>query len=100
MSSTLRPKEATVDQLAAIRAFVRIVETGSFTKTSESLAMPKATVTKLIQLLEAHLHAKLLNRTTRRLAVTVDGAAYYERAAQLLADLEDLDRTVIPSQAP
>ncbi len=92
-------EEDAIDQLAAIRAFVRIVETGSFTRTSDSLGMPKATVTKLIQQLEAHLHAKLLNRTTRRLAVTVDGAAYYERAVRLLADLDELDGTVTASQA-
>jgi DNA-binding transcriptional LysR family regulator len=88
-----------VDQLAAIRAFVRIVETGSFTQAAASLGMPKATVTKLIQSLESHLRTPLLNRTTRRLAVTVDGAAYYERAIRLLADLEERDGTVTASQA-
>ena len=46
--------------------------------------MPKPTVTKLIQTLEAHLRTKLLNRTTRRVVVTPDGAAYYERAIRLL----------------
>jgi DNA-binding transcriptional LysR family regulator len=61
--------------------------------------MPKATVTKLIQLLEAHLRTRLLSRTTRQLAVTVDGAAYYERAVGLLADLEELDGSVTASQA-
>ena len=48
--------------------------------------MPKATVSKLIQGLEAHLRTKLLNRTTRRVTVTPDGAAYYERVVRLLAD--------------
>lgn len=61
--------------------------------------MPKATVTKLIQSLEAHLRTRLLSRTTRRLAVTLDGAAYYERAVRLLADLEELDGSVAASQA-
>jgi LysR family transcriptional regulator for bpeEF and oprC len=82
-----------------MRAFVRVVEAGSFTRASESLAMPKATLTKLIQLLEAHLRTQLLNRTTRRVAVTADGAAYYERATQLLADLEELDSSMTTSQA-
>lgn len=87
-----------MDQLASMRAFVRIVETGSFTQASDSLGLPKATVSKLIQSLEAHLRTRLLNRTTRRLIVTSDGAAYYERAVQLLADLEELDGSMAVSQ--
>lgn len=88
-----------MDQIAAIRAFVRIVETGSFSQASASLRVPKPTVSKSVQQLEAHLRAKLLSRTTRRVAVTSDGAAYYERAVQLLADLEELDASVAASQA-
>ena len=91
--------EPPIDQVAAIRAFVRIVETGSFTQAARSLETPKPTVTKLVQQLEAHLHAKLLSRSTRRLAVTSDGAAYYERAVRILADLEELDASVAASQA-
>jgi len=87
-----------MDQLAAMRAFTRIVETGSFTRAAASLNMPKPTVTKLIQLLEAHLRTSLLSRTTRRLVVTADGAAYYERAVRLLAELEELDGSVALSQ--
>ncbi len=88
-----------MDQLAALRAFVRIVETGSFTQAAASLGTPKPTVSKLVQQLEAHLRTRLLSRTTRRLAVTSDGAAYYERAVQLLSDLEELDASVTASQA-
>ena len=88
-----------MDQVVALRAFVRIVETGSFTKAAAALAMPKPTVTKLVQQLEAHLRTRLLSRTTRRLAVTSDGAAYYERAVQVLADLEEMDASVAASQA-
>lgn len=87
------------DQLAAMRAFARVVEAGTFTRASESLGMPKATLTKLIQMLEAHLRTRLLNRTTRRVTVTADGAAYYERAIQLLADLDELDGSLATSQA-
>ncbi len=60
--------------------------------------MPKATVTNLIQGLEAHLHTKLLNRTTRRVMVTTDGALYYERAAQIVSELEELDGSLSNSQ--
>ncbi len=61
--------------------------------------MPKATITKLIQELEGHLRTQLLSRSTRRLAVTTDGAAYYEGAARMLADLEELDGAVAASQS-
>jgi DNA-binding transcriptional LysR family regulator len=74
-----------------MQAFVRVVEAGTFTKAADSLDLPKATVTRLIQTLETHLRTKLLNRTTRRVTVTPDGAAYYERATRLLGDLEELE---------
>jgi len=86
------------DQLLAMRAFARVVEAGTFTRAAGSLEMPKATLTKLIQTLEAHLRTRLLNRTTRRVTVTPDGAAYYERVVQLLADLDELDGSMALSQ--
>lgn len=87
-----------MDQLSAMRAFLRVVETGNFTRASTSLNMPKATVSNLVQGLEAHLRTKLLNRTTRRVLVTPDGALYYERAARLPADLEELDGSLSSAQ--
>lgn len=87
-----------MDQLAAMRAFIRVVEAGTFTSAADSLRMPKPTVTKLIQSLEAHVSAKLLNRTTRRVTVTPDGAAYYERSVRLLSELEELDGSMAMSQ--
>jgi DNA-binding transcriptional LysR family regulator len=88
-----------LDQLAAMRAFVRVVEAGSFTRAAASLETPKPTVTKLIQTLEQHLRTKLLNRTTRRVTVTPDGAAYYERAVQLIADVDELDGSMTAAQS-
>jgi DNA-binding transcriptional LysR family regulator len=88
-----------LDQLAAMRAFVRVVEAGSFTRAAASLDTPKPTVTKLIQTLELHLRTKLLNRTTRRVTVTPDGAAYYERAVQLIADVDELDGSMTAAQS-
>lgn len=87
-----------MDQLAAMRAFVRVVEAGSFTRAAQTLDIPRPTVTKLIQILEAHLRTKLLHRTTRRVTVTDDGAAYYERASKLLGDLDALDGSMTLSQ--
>ena len=88
-----------MDQIQAMRVFARVVETGSFTRAADSLALPKGTVTKQIQALEARVRVKLLNRTTRRVTVTPDGAAYYERASQLLTDLDDLDASMTNAQA-
>jgi len=88
-----------MDQLSAMRAFLRVVETGNFTRASETLRIPKATVTNLIQNLEKHLQTKLLNRTTRRVIVTTDGALYYERAARLVAEIDELDGSLAHSQS-
>ena len=86
-------------QLLAMRVFARVVEAGNFTKAAESLKMPNATVTKLVQGLEAHLGVKLLQRTTRRVTVTPDGAAYYERTSRLLNELEDIESSMAHAQA-
>lgn len=88
-----------MDQMLAMRVFVRVVEAGTFTRAADSMDMPKPTVTKLIQGLEAHLRVKLLNRTTRRVTVTPDGAAYYERITRLLGDLEDIESNLANAQA-
>jgi DNA-binding transcriptional LysR family regulator len=88
-----------MDQLAAMRAFVRVVEVGTFTRAAQLLETPKPTVSKQIQLLEAHLRTKLLNRTTRRVTVTADGAAYFERAVRILADMDELDGSMTLLQA-
>ena len=73
-----------MDRFDAMRAFVRVVETGSFTKAAGNLGLSRTTVTQLVQQLEAHLRIKLLNRTTRKVNVTTDGAAFYERVVRLL----------------
>lgn len=87
-----------MDQLSAMRAFLRVVETGSFTRASAALGMPKATVSNLVQNLETHLQTKLLNRTTRRVMVTTDGALYYERANQIVTDVDELDGSLSHSR--
>ena len=85
--------------LLAMQVYTRVVEAGTFTKAADSLQMPKPTVTKLVQALEGHLRLKLLNRTTRKVSVTPDGAAYHERATRLLGDLEDIESSVANAQA-
>src|SRR6266403_4470700 len=90
---------AKLNLVLAMQVFARVVEAGTFTKAADSMKMPKATVTKLVQGLENHLRVRLLNRTTRRVTVTPDGSAYYERAVRLLGDLEDIESSVSNAQA-
>ena len=80
-----------VDKLQAMQVFVRVVETGGITYAADSLQLPKSTATSLIQKLEAELGVKLLNRTTRRVSVTPDGAAYYERCVAILAQVRETE---------
>src|SRR4030095_16684176 len=84
-------RRTTMDKLSAMRAFVRVVEAGNFTKAADSLGVPKAQVSRLVLSLEEELKTLLLNRTTRRVTVTVDGGVYYERAARVLDDIEELE---------
>ena len=87
-----------MDRFDAMQAFARVVETGSFTKAAATLHMSKTSVTQLVQQLEARLRVRLLNRTTRKVNVTADGAAYYERVVRLLADMDDAE-TALSSAA-
>lgn len=87
-----------MDRFDAMQAFVRVVESGSFTRAAQDLDLGRATVTQLVQQLESRLRVRLLDRTTRRVTVTVDGAAFYERALRLLADLDDAE-TSLPGVA-
>jgi LysR family transcriptional regulator for bpeEF and oprC len=88
-----------MDQIHTMRIFVRVVEAGTLTRAADSLDLPKSTVTKHIQALESRLHVKLLNRNTRRVTVTPDGAAYFERAARLLNDFDDMEASMTNSSA-
>jgi len=92
-------ERAEMDRFDAMRAFARVVETGSFTKAAETLHMSKTTVTQLVQQLEARLRVRLLNRTTRKVNVTADGTAYYERVLRLLADLDDAETSLSSAAA-
>ncbi|PTQ74257.1 LysR family transcriptional regulator [Pseudomonas sp. GV071] len=83
-----------MDRFDAMLAFARVVEAGSFTKAADTLHMSKTTVTQLVQQLEARLRVKLLNRTTRKVNLTADGAVYYERVVRLLGDLDDAETSL------
>jgi LysR family transcriptional regulator for bpeEF and oprC len=78
-----------------MEVFVRVAQTGAFTRAAASLRIPKASATTLVQALEAALGVKLLNRTTRHVALTPDGAAYFERCVALLAELRETEEALM-----
>ncbi len=80
-----------MDRFQEMQVFVRVAERGSFTQAAEDLQLPRATVSNLVQRLEARLGVRLLERTTRTVRTTPDGEAYRQRCQRLLSDLEEAD---------
>src|SRR5471030_2475010 len=80
-----------MDRLQAMEVFIRVVDTNSFTKAAHTLNLPRASVTNIIQNLEAYLKVRLLQRTTRRLNLTADGASYYDRCVRVLAEIDEIE---------
>lgn len=83
-----------MDRLTAIKAFMHVVETGSFTVASERMGLTRAAVSKYVSQLEHHLDGRLLHRTTRHVSLTEPGRLYYERCVDILHNLEEADSTV------
>src|SRR5215831_4004168 len=88
-----------MDRLAAIEAFVRVAECGSFSQAAERLHASKSGVSRQVSALEAELGARLLHRTTRALTLTEAGRSYLERATRILADLAEANASVGELQA-
>lgn len=82
-----------------IVVFTKVVETKSFTGAAEQLGLPKSTVSRKLAQLEERLGVRLVQRTTRKLALTDIGEAYYERAARIVADLAAAEQVVTDMQA-
>ena len=80
-----------MDKIHAMQLFIRVAELESFTRAADTLGLPKGSVSRQIQALENHLGCRLLHRTTRRVLLTQDGMVYYERAKDLLSNLDELD---------
>ena len=80
-----------MDRLTSLTAFVRVVDNGGFSAAGRRLNMSTTMVSNHVQALEERLGARLLQRTTRKVSLTEVGKAYYDRATQILADLEQAD---------
>ena len=80
-----------MDQFLNLRVFTRLVDSGSFARTATQLGLAPATATTHVAQLEAHLGVRLINRNTRKLSVTDEGRALYERATHILNELQDIE---------
>ena len=81
-----------VNRSGEMEVFVRVVELGGFSPAARTFRMTPSAVSKLIARLEARLGARLVSRSTRKLQLTPEGCAFYERAARILADLDEAER--------
>ncbi|KDR26600.1 LysR family transcriptional regulator [Caballeronia grimmiae] len=86
-----------MDRFQAMHLFTRVVEMNSFSRAAASFNLPPGSATNIIKSLEAHLQVRLLQRTTRRLNLTPEGADYYERCIRLLAELEEVESALTRS---
>ena len=87
-----------MDRIDGFRLFVRVVETGSFSRAAADLGVTQPTVTRQIAALEQRLGVRLVNRNTRRLSVTDAGRLYYERAKALLDLVEETEHIALDRQ--
>jgi DNA-binding transcriptional LysR family regulator len=83
-----------MNQIHAMRVFVRVAETQSFRRAAQQLDVSNALVTRSVAMLEAHLHTRLINRTTRNLSLTEAGQRYLEGCRSVLEELDHLEHTV------
>jgi DNA-binding transcriptional LysR family regulator len=88
-----------MDKLSSLRAFVKVVETSSFSEAGRRLRLSRSAVSKYVAELEQELGVQLLSRTTRRVTATENGQVYFERALAILADLDAADHAVSQLQA-
>src|SRR5262245_25708048 len=80
-----------MDKLRAMRTFVRFVDNGSLTAAADALHTSLPSVVRTLSALEADLDVRLLNRTTRRIALTDEGREYYERCKRVLIELDEAE---------
>jgi DNA-binding transcriptional LysR family regulator len=88
-----------VESFSQLEAFTQVVARKSFSRAAERLGVTPSSVSRAVVALEKRLGVRLLNRTTRSLSVTEEGAAFHERALAILSDLQDAERIVSRARA-
>lgn len=86
-----------MNQLQAMRVFLKVAENGSFGRAAASLELSNAVVTRYVALLETHLNTRLVNRTTRSVSLTEAGLAYADGCRQMLEQLDAMESSVAQS---
>jgi DNA-binding transcriptional LysR family regulator len=89
-----------INRSGEMEVFVRVVDLGGFSAAARALRMTPSAVSKLIARLETRLGARLVNRSTRKLQLTPEGSAFYDRAVRVLADLDEAERSAAAGAAP
>ena len=87
-----------MDRFESMRTFMAVAEAGSFSGAARRLLLSKSLVTKRVAQLEAHLKVRLLNRTTRKVALSEIGGAYYEHCLRIVNDVEEIELSVSRAQ--
>ncbi|AUT64916.1 LysR family transcriptional regulator [Paraburkholderia terrae] len=80
-----------MDRLQAMQTFTKVVEMNSFSRAADALHLPRASATTIIKNLESHLKVRLMQRTTRRLSLTPEGAQYYELCVKVLSEIQECE---------
>ncbi|MCB9535631.1 MAG: LysR family transcriptional regulator [Myxococcales bacterium] len=88
-----------MDKLASMQVFVEIVERGSLTAAAAAVGKSPPSIVRILASLEEALQVRLLNRTTRRIALTEEGRLYLEQCKRILADVEEAERALTQRQA-
>ena len=78
-------------EFAELKAFAAVVQRASFARAAEHLGLSASALSQTIRQLESRLGVRLLNRTTRKVTVTQDGAAFYERCLRVIADVQETE---------
>jgi len=93
-----RHRRIAMDRLLGMRVFARVTERGSFARAAQDLDLSPTQASAHVAELERRLGTKLLNRTTRKVSLTADGRAYYERCARILRDIDEAENEVSSRQ--
>jgi DNA-binding transcriptional LysR family regulator len=83
-----------MDKLASLQSFIRVVEDGSFAAAARTVGQSRSQVNRAVVALEDDLGVQLLNRTTRKVSVTPSGQAFYQRAKNILSELDDAEDSI------
>ena len=87
-----------MNKLNAMLTFVQIVEAGSLTRAAEEIGTSLPTVVRTLANLEEYLDTRLLNRTTRKITLTVEGRNYYDRCKKILSDIDEAESALVDQQ--